>query len=94
MASPMQAIKKKLEDNQREATARLGKDIGTWVEKLGAIPTSHLYAIGLEFGINLATFERIVAFFKEAALIKEEENIIYWVGPVKGGKTKKEETSA
>lgn len=65
---------------QVTAGIRIAAVVGEAIKDLGSVPSGHLYA-HLMGHMDLDTYNKCIAVLKQAELVKEENNLLTWVGP-------------
>lgn len=65
---------------QVTAGIRIAAVVGEAIKDLGSVPSGHLYA-HLMGHMDLDTYNKCIAVLKQAEMVKEENNLLTWVGP-------------
>ena len=65
---------------QIKATLDTVRVIADAVRQLGSVPNGTLYAIAMPH-MSFETYQRIIVTLKNCGLVKEEMNVLTWVGP-------------
>jgi hypothetical protein len=70
----------------KEVTAALltVATIGVTIRDLGRVPNGHLYSQVMSHMSN-RTYNKCLDLLKQGNLIKEENNVLIWIGPLKEG---------
>lgn len=53
------------------------------IRELGSVPSGHLYARLMD-KVDLAAFEAMIRSLVNAGLVKDQSDMLTWIGPLKG----------
>lgn len=66
---------------QIEAAIKMTAALAETIMELGSVPSGHLYARVMGY-LSLEGYNGIIKTLKGAKLVKEENNVLTWIGPV------------
>lgn len=66
-------------NTQQNTVIQLVKHIGDAIKEAGKIPSGHLFAILSQFGCTMPIYEQLIAAFKDAGKVKEENHLLIWI---------------
>lgn len=65
--------------DQIKAAMAMTQAVAETIKTLGSVPSGHLYA-RLMGHMSLQTYESLIGLIKKSGLVKEENNLLIWVG--------------
>ena len=68
--------------NQKDAVMGIVLAVADVIRALGSVPSGHLYA-RLMGKISLDDYNAVIGALKTAGVVKEENFLLTWVGPIK-----------
>lgn len=69
---------------QVHAVLTIVSAVGNAIRELREIPSGHLYARLMAYcSLRLDQYEAIIETLKRTKMVKEENNLLIWIGPVK-----------
>ncbi len=76
----MQSAKPMSKKEVASAAMRLALAVAEAIKAVGRIPSGHLYALFMEKGMTIETYEAIVGCLKRSRVVREVANELIWNG--------------